>query len=95
MKAQALRALLLFYAATALPLSPCGENATTAVSACRSEFLATKPLCTLQKGRVALFMRGEFGAEFTHALPTAYALHRAGLLGATCGCGSGLESLLF
>lgn len=88
---------------------PCRENeGGDAHALCQSRGLLDSPICLLSDGRFVLAMRSEFGFEFTHALPGAYALARQGcvlhasfcssltvsrLLGATCGCGNGTAFL--
>jgi len=87
--------LFLLLAAAQQSHPPCNEaaGASGAEALCRSPGLSDAPLCTLADGRLVQFMRSEFGFEFTHALPSAYALFRRGLLAASCGCGNGTATL--
>jgi hypothetical protein len=58
---------------------PCREEeGGDAQALCQSRGLRDSPICALSDGRFVLAMRSEFGFEFTHALPGAYALARQG-----------------
>ena len=74
-------------------ITNCNEPDSTPLGVCFSRGLRQSPACRQVDGRVALWLRSEWGFEFTHALPAAYALHLAGRLGTTCGCGRDTEQL--